>query len=161
MDLQGLRCPSGRRDGLEGLCQVSPVLPCGRVSSSLYAPALPGISSLQPAESDGCSPGSRLQHGGQLHDEHKLAGLCRRDDHEYHDADAGAHGSEFRFRGKRHGGARRLHPRACATASDDDRQLLGRHGPHGPLHTPAPLHRALDPASSPRVLCRHWRRRFM
>ena len=72
-----------------------------------------------------------VQHGGQLCDEHQLAGVRRRSDHELPDADAGSRGAEFPVGGGWHRRADRVDPRLRAPRGGRDRQLLGRlHAQH-------------------------------
>ena len=101
----------------------------GRVP--LRAPASAGVAAAQP---DRCGRGfadDRVQHGGQLRDEHELAELRRRVDDEPPDADGRARRAELRVRGGRHGGGDRLRARSGPAAVGHDRELLGGPHPHG------------------------------
>ncbi len=69
-----------------------------------------------------------VQHRGLVHDQHQLAGLRRRDDHELPHPDARPDGAELRLGRDRHGHPGRAHPRADAADEPRDRQLLGRPG---------------------------------
>ena len=70
---------------------------------------------LNPQDRPPCRPTS-LQHGGQLHHQHELAVVRRRDDDELPDPDGRADGAELRVRRDRHGGAGRADPRLRARA---------------------------------------------
>ena len=107
----------------------------------LSHPALPEFSAVEPARLRSGRPRSRLQYVGELHHQHQLAELRRRDDDEPSHADAGAHGPQLPVRRDRprHGlgaGARLL-----AFGGEDHRQFLGRSHARGPLYPSADLHR--------------------
>ena len=77
---------------------------------------LQGVLPLNPAGARRRVAGFLVQHGGELRDEHQLAGLRRRDHHELPHPDARAHGPELRLGRRRHGNARCVHPRASCAA---------------------------------------------
>lgn len=54
----------------------------------------------------------RVQHSDQLHHQHQLAGLWRRNHHELSEPNGGADDAELRVGVDRHGGCRRRRPRA-------------------------------------------------
>ncbi len=90
---------------------------------------LQGLLPLNPQGFAGGDAGLVLQHRRQLRDQHQLAGLRRRVDHELPDPDAGAQRAELRLRGRRHGDAGGVHPRLPQRRHERDRQLLGRSHP--------------------------------
>ena len=63
----------------------------------------PGIPAGQPGRALGSGASSLLQHRGQLHDQHQLAELRRRVDHEPPHPDGGADDAELRVRSGGHG----------------------------------------------------------
>ena len=69
--------------------------------------------------------GSGVQHRRQLHDEHELAVVRRRDHDELLRADGGADGPELRLGRGRHRDRDRAGSRLCAAGDEDHRQLLG------------------------------------
>ena len=72
---------------------------------------LQGSLPLNPDGHAGGRPAPVVQHRGQLHDQHQLADLRRRDDHEPPHPDDRPGGAELRVRGRRHG---RRWPRSSA-----------------------------------------------
>ena len=85
-----------------------------RAAGRLCHAAAAGFSAAQPAGT-GCGHARFVvEHGGQLCDQHQLAGLWRRGDHELPLADAGPDRAELRLGGDRHGGAGRPDSRHCA-----------------------------------------------
>ena len=88
------------------------------------------VLAVQPAESCRRRARSRVQHRRELHDQHELAGVRRRDHDELPDADGGArvaqlHLGRGRNRGRRRSRARD-HPALGREGPGNDRQLLGR-----------------------------------
>ena len=84
-----------------------------------------------PLNPDGLRRGQPVpvvQHRRQLHDQHELAVLRRRDDDELPHADVRAHVPELRVGGRRHGRADRDDPRLHARRHRQRRQLLARPG---------------------------------
>ena len=115
---------------------------------------LQGVLPLNPQTLPAVTPGLVVQHGGELRDEHELAGLRRRIDDELSHADARPRRAELRLRRHRHGGARRADPRLRAPAGEDDRQLLGRpHAQHA-LHPAAAVAACSRSCSCRRASCR-------
>ena len=80
------------------------------------------------------------QHGGQLHDQHQLAGLCRRAGGQLLHPDGGTGGAQLRLRRHRHSDSHRRDPRLRAAQDLHAGQLLGRYDPLHPLHPAADLH---------------------
>ena len=80
-------------------------------------------------------PGDRVQHGGQLRDQHELAVLRAGDRHGPHRADARADRAELRVRGGRPRGGDRAGSRVRPVDDRPARQLLGRPDPR---HRPDP-----------------------
>ena len=98
----------------------------GELSRGLRPAEAAGVPALQP-------PGPRrrlgrqlVQHGRELHDQHQLAGLRRRDDDELSRADGRPDGAELRLGRRRHSSRDCAHPRLCPALGPDGRQLLGR-----------------------------------
>ena len=89
--------------------------------------------------------GPRLQHGGQLRDEHELAELLRRGREPPHPVGR-SRGPELHLRCGGHRDRRRAHPRPRPPQLLDDRQLLGRHHPRDPVHPAAARRRRCDRA---------------
>ena len=81
---------------------------------------------LNPQAMAAVSPGLVVQHRDELHHQHQLAGLRRREHDELPDADARARRAELRVGGDRHGGAGRADSRLRAQGGRRHRQLLGR-----------------------------------
>ena len=105
-------------------------------------PAAPAeLSAAEPARLRRRRARSRLQHLVQLHHQHELAELQRRDDHESSHPDARAHRAQLRLGGDgpRHGV--RAGARIRALVGGDGWQLLGRPDPGHALHPPADLGR--------------------
>ncbi len=112
------------------------VLRC-RLSGSLRGPEAPGPAAVEPARLRWRAAGSRLQHRDQLHHQHQLAELCRRDDDEPSDSDARPHRAQFRLRGDRPRDGLCAGARLCALLGDHGRQFLGRSDPDHALHSAA------------------------
>ena len=95
-----------------------------------------------------------VQHRGELHHQHQLAGLRRRDHHELSHPDARAHCAELRLGGDRHGGGCRADPRRSrARIFEDGRQFLGRSHARHALH-PAARCPSCSRSCSSRKACR-------
>ena len=105
----------------------APLVQRDRHGAPLRADARAGPPAAEPRGPRRREPVRGVQHGHQLRDQHELAGLRRRDDHELPDADAGAHVPELHVGRGRDGGARRADPRVHASARRRPRQLLARH----------------------------------
>ena len=71
---------------------------------------------LNPQGFAGGGAGPRVQHRGVVHDQHQLAGLQRRVDHELLHANGWSRLSQLRLGGGRHRRRDRVHPRHRATA---------------------------------------------
>ena len=108
-----------------------------RLSGSLRRPEAPGPAAVESARLRWRGAGSRLQHGDQLHHQHQLAELCRRDDDEPSDPDGRPHRAQFRLRGDRPRDGLRAGARLCALLGDHGRQFLGRSDPDHALHSAA------------------------
>ena len=91
--------------------------------------------------------GARVQHRGELRDQHELAELRRRDDDESPHPDGGSHGAAVRVRRGRHGGDGRADPGSLACRPAHDRQLLGRSRAHDLPHPAAARVRVRDRAA--------------
>ncbi len=91
-------------------------------------PAAPACAPAEPAGLRTGGTDARVQHGGELHHEHELAGVLGRDDDELPHADGGTRVAQLRLR--RRGNRRRDRGGARADAQDrgrkDHRKLLGR-----------------------------------
>ena len=81
----------------------------------------------------------RLQYGRQLRDQHELAVLCRRNDHELPLADAGLGGAELRVRRHRHRAGGGADPWLCPPVGAGHRQFLGRSDALHALHPAADI----------------------
>ena len=92
---------------------------------------------LNPVGARRRGPVRLVQHGVELHHEHQLAGLRRRDHDDVPQPDARADLPELRLGGGRDGGARRAVPRVRDVQARRGRQLLARPRPRHRLH-PAP-----------------------
>ena len=111
-------------------------------------PAAAGLAAAQPAGlqhgaggpgRDDPHAGSGVQHRCQLHDQHELAVVCRRDDGQLLRADGGVHGAELHVGRRGDGDRHRAGARLRAPRDEDARQLLGgRHARDG-LHPAAAL----------------------
>ena len=86
---------------------------------------LQGGALRKPAGASGGTVGAGLQYGGELRDEHKLAGLFRRINTELSHAGVGADGAELRLRRCRYRGFVRAHPWLHQDPKNGSRQLLG------------------------------------
>ena len=105
---------------------------------SLYGvQRLQSLLPLNPRGFDAVAAGSRIQHLDQLHHQHQLAELRRRDDDEPSDPDARPHRAQFPLRGDRPRDGLRAGARIRPLLGDHCRQLLGRSDAHHPLHSPA------------------------
>ncbi len=85
--------------------------------------------------------GPRVQHGRVLHDQHELAGVQRRVDHELLHADGRPGVPQFRVGGDRSRGRDRVHPRHRPAREGHAGQLLGRPGARHALGAAADRHR--------------------
>ena len=127
----------GTRAALERLRTLGPrVQRRGRLPA-LRHPTPPERSSVQPHRHVERRPGAVVQHRRQLHDQHELAELRRREHDEPLHADGRAHRAALRVGGGRDGRHGRAHPRALARRATHDRQLLGRPHPDVAAHPAA------------------------
>ena len=112
-----------------------------RIPVALRLAAAAELSAAEPARLRRRRARSRLQHLFQLHHQHELAELQRRDHDESSHPDARPHRAQLRLGGDgpRHGV--RARTRICALVGGDGRQLLGRPDPGHALHPPADLGR--------------------
>ena len=108
--------------------------------SALRAAAASGCLAAQSGRHVGRGARPHLQHRGQLHQQHQLAELRRREHAQLSDADGGAHHPEFRFGGDRHRACRGADPRLRARLGQDRRQFLGRSHPLHALRAAAAVH---------------------
>ena len=132
---------------MEGLRQDGPDL-----HGRLRRPALPAASAAEPPAAQSGrvarrAPAHLDQHDGELHHEHELAVLRRRDDDVVPEPDGRTGGSELRLGRARDGRARRGNPRLRAPPGEHDRELLGRSLPVDRVH---PLAARLHPRGDPR-----------
>ena len=97
-----LRDRSRRGAGLEGLHDLAADLQPGGHARDLLHPALPGPPPAQSAGASRPRAAPRVQHRGQLHDQHQLAELRRRIHHVVLLADGGAGHPQFLLRRRRH-----------------------------------------------------------
>ena len=136
------------------------VLSCRRVSHPLRADAHPGDAAVQPGGAIRGRARPLLQYGGELHHQHQLAELRRREHAVLPRADARPDAPELPVGGDRHRAGCGADPRLCARIDEDHRQFLGRCHPLHALHPAADLHRlrALSRlaghAADARPLCR-------
>ena len=124
---------------MEDLCLDDAHLQPRRGPGGLRAPAPPGRATAEPRGARRRLAGLLVQHRRELRDEHQLAGLRRRIDHELSHADARADRPELHVGGVGHGRRGRADPRIRAPLGRDDRQLLGRSHPDHALHSLAAL----------------------
>ena len=96
----------------------------------------------KPAKFRGGKPGLLLQHCGEFHHQHQLAGIFRRVDHGIFRADGGTHGAELPVRGHRDRRGHRFDSRFCAAYAQNHRQLLGRCHARDSLRAAAAVRRA-------------------
>ena len=97
-----------------------------RLCCRLCAAAAAGCVAVQSAGYV-CGRGNLLvQYRRQLHDQHELAGIRRRDDDELSDPDGRPHRAEFRVGGGRHRARHRTDPRLRPPFGEHGRQFLGR-----------------------------------
>ncbi len=104
-----------------------------RVAAAAVLPAA------QSAGTRGRAAGAGLQHCGQLHDQHQLAGVLGRADAELPDADGRADVAQFSVGGGRNRDGGGGDSRFCAPQRNDDRQLLGRSYAHDAVGADADL----------------------
>ena len=102
----------------------------------------------------GVAPGPRVQHRRVVHDQHELAGVQRRIDHELFHADGRPRVPQLRVGGGRHRGRDRVHPRHRAEGEGHARQLLGRTWCALALGAAADLRSSARCSSSRRASCR-------
>ena len=132
-----MRRRAGARDGLEGIRHGAPDIQHARCARGLPAAALPAVAAAQSAEARQPLARLGLQHRGELHHQHQLAGLLGRVRHELSHADGRARGAELPLGRERHRGGDRAHPWPRAPQRADDRQLLGRPDARDALHAAA------------------------
>ena len=121
---------------------------------SLYAlQRLQNHLPLNPQGFDARAGRPRVQHLDQLHHQHQLAELRRRDDDESSHPDARPHRPQFPLRGDRPRHGLRAGARLRALVRDDGRQFLGRCDAHRALRAAAALDRRRA-ASWSRSACR-------
>ncbi len=166
--LYGRACPSGSCTGSGGtdFYRLSGIDPQAEMTWKTYAVAmllfnvigliavyalqrLQAMPATQPAGTGRSHAGFRLEYGGQFCQQHQLAELQRRDDHELSHADAWHDGAELCFGGDRHGGAGGFDPRDQPPYHPGDRQLLGGHDPLSVVYPPAAFPRAGSGACLP------------
>ncbi len=127
-DLQAHRRRRDARDAVDGIrgggADVQRRLDAGALRHA--APA--ARPAAQPAGIWPGRAGSGVQHRRVVHDEHELAGLRRRDDHELFHADGRARVPQLRLGRGRHLRRHRLHSRHRTAGKGHARELLGRHG---------------------------------
>ena len=111
------------RAGLAGL-------QCPGPAGGLRAAAPAGRAAAQSGGHGGRIARLGLQHRHQLCQQHQLARLWRRIQHELPDADAGAGGAELSVCGHRHRRGVRAVSRICRARHRGHRQLLGRCDAH-------------------------------
>ena len=136
--------PPGRdrprgRPALDGLRRLAPAVQPGRAPADLPDLQDPAVA---PLERPGLRPPlgrPGLQHRGQLHHQHQLAGLQRGEHRLLLHPDGGPGGAQLHLRRHRHRRRRRPGPRAGPAQRQRDRQLLGRRGARHPLPAAAPL----------------------
>ncbi len=105
----------GRRAGLEALpARAARLQPRSASCCSTCILRAAGRPAAEPAGLARREAEPRLQHRRQLHDEHELAVVRRRDDDELPLADGRAHLPELRLGRRRHGRPRRADPRPRA-----------------------------------------------
>ena len=124
--LQTLRRRSGARAELVRLCDGHARLQRRRLPFALRAAAAAECAAAQSAGLRSGPGRSRLQHVDELHHQHQLAELQRRDDDESSHADARADGSQLRLRRDRPRHGLRAGARLRARGVADGRQFLGR-----------------------------------
>ena len=99
----------------------------------------------RPAAQPGRDPGhvtrARVQHVGQLRDQHQLAELLGRDRGDLPHAGGRPRGPQLHLRRDRPGHRDRAVPRADPPQREDHRQLLGRPDPRRPVPAAADLDR--------------------
>ena len=95
------------------------------------APAAP--AAVQPARVRPGRAGPGVQYRGVVYDEHELAGVLRRIDHELFHADGRPGLSQLRVGGGGHLRRYRIHPRHRPERKGHARQLLGGHGKSDPV----------------------------
>ena len=98
-------------------------------------------AAVQPGRAVGGGAGPLLQHRGQLHHQHQLAELRRREHAVLSRADARPDAPELPVGGDRHRARGGADPRLRARVGADHRQFLGRCHPLHALHPAADLHR--------------------
>ena len=135
--------PGGRRSGARtGLVRLHDCDDClfrRRLPVALRAAAAAECSAAQPARLRRGRARSGVQYVGELHHQHQLAELRRRDHHEPSHPDARSHGAQLPVGGDGSRDGLRACARICAFVSGDGRQLLGRRDPHLSLHPSADL----------------------
>ena len=115
------------RDALDRVRRLGPALQRRLAAGAVRDAAAAGGAALEPARLRRRRAGPGVQHRGVVHDQHQLAGVQRRVDHELFHADGRARLPQLRLGGGRHRGRHRVHPRHRAEGKGHDRQFLGRH----------------------------------
>ena len=159
LDLSRVRHRRDRRAGLEGLCRLRARDGLRRDRRRLRRLPPAGRPAPQPGRHPADVAGSRLQHVGQLRDQHQLAELLGRDRRHVPDAGGGPRGSQLHLGRDRPGHRHRPVPRPHPAQLEDDRQLLGRPHPRRALHPAADLDRRARSSSSGRACRRRGSRR--
>ena len=140
-DLPPCRCRSDPRAELDQLHDGAAVVPFRRHRGGLRAAAPAEPAAVQPATTRCRRPGSGVQHRGQLHDEHKLAVLQRRNDPQLSLADGGHHGAVVPLLRERHRRGDCARARLRPPLGTNGRQFLGRSDPGHALRAVADLRR--------------------
>ena len=113
-----------------------------------------------PADQSAVAEDLSLQHGSELHHQHQLAELRRREHDVLSRADARPDAPELSIGRDRDRAGGRANPWVCARVDAHDRQFLGRYHPLHALHPAADLHRLCafpglaGHAPDARALCR-------
>ncbi len=138
-DLPPVRDRPRGRPALDGLRRLAPAVQPARAPADLPDLQDPAVAALE-------RPGLRpplgrpgLQHRGQLHHQHQLAGLQRGEHRLQLHPDGGPGGAQLHLRRHRDRRRRRPGPRAGPAQRQRDRQLLDRRGARHPLPAAAPL----------------------
>ena len=115
-----------RGNELVEVCDRTAGFQSGGCPGGLRAAAAATMAAVQPAALFRGKCRFLVQHGGGLHDEHRLAGLFRRVDHGLPHPIGRTGGAEFPVGGDGPGGRHRTHPGFHPALCRDDRQFLGR-----------------------------------
>src|SRR5262249_60781710 len=122
-------------DGLEDVRCGHAVIQRNWFSRVVCVAAAPSIPATEPNWVGGGHERSRLQHSGELCDQHQLAGLRWRDHTELSDSNARADRAEFCVSRDRHGCSRRPHPRLDPAQLNDAWEFLERFGSQHTLYS--------------------------